>query len=115
MLTREGAVCASGGSRDGLSDELSRLLDKKVADDENSGHPSRPDAAGRQLDDLGDVLLLPEVAAVLRTSTRTVKRHLRAATFPIPTLPGIDKRVRFAKADVEQFLRGGHKVRRGSL
>ena len=67
--------------------------------------PSDPPETGVRLDDLGDVLLMSEIAAVLRTSTRTIKRHLRAGTFPIPSLPGIDKRVRFARADVARYLR----------
>jgi len=72
--------------------------------------PSDEPETDVRLDDLGDVLLLPEIAAVLRTSTRTIKRHLRAGTFPIPSLPGIDKRLRFAKADVARYL---HRDRRG--
>jgi predicted site-specific integrase-resolvase len=64
----------------------------------------RPPTAIR-VEDLGDVLFLTDVAAVLRTSTRTIKRHLRAGTFPIPSLPGIDKRVRFARVDVARYLR----------
>ena len=74
--------------------------------------PSERTDTHSRLDDLGDVLLLTELAVVLRTSTRTIKRHLRAGTFPIPTLPGIDKRVRFAKAGVERYLHrdsGGRK------
>ena len=62
-----------------------------------------------RLDDFSDVLLLADIAAVLRTSERTVKRRLRAGTFPIPVLPGIDKRIRFAKADVERFVRMDRK------
>ena len=58
-----------------------------------------------RLSDFGDVLVLNELAIVLRTSTRTIKRRLRAGTFPIPTLPSIDKRHRFARADVEKFLK----------
>ena len=61
-------------------------------------------AEPRGLDSLGDVLLLDEVAEVLRTSTRTIKRQLRAGTFPIRRLEGIDKRHRWAKADVDRYL-----------
>ena len=67
--------------------------------------PSERTDTHSRLDDLGDVLLLAELAVVLRTSTRTIKRHLRAGTFPIPILLGIDKCVRFARADVERYLR----------
>lgn len=69
--------------------------------------PDEP-TAGR-LDEFGDVLLLDEVAEVLRTSTRTIKRHLRAGTFPIPRLLGIDKRLRFAKTDVARFVGDGRR------
>ncbi len=74
--------------------------------------PSERTDTHSRLDDLGDVLLMTELAVVLRTSTRTIKRHLRAGTFPIPMLLGIDKRVRFARTDVERYLRrdrGGRK------
>ena len=57
-----------------------------------------------RLDDYGDVLFLPDLATVLKTSERTIKRRLRAGTFPIRTLPSIDKRHRFAKVDVARFL-----------
>ena len=85
-------------------------LDPPVA--EGRYLPSRRTDTPSRLDDFGDVLLLTELAVVLRTSTRTVKRHLRAGTFPIPMLLGIDKRVRFARAEVERYLhrdRGGRK------
>ena len=72
---------------------------------ELSSHDRELPPRAPRLDDFGDVLLVPDIAVVLRTSPRTVKRHLRAGTFPIVTIDGIDKRVRFAKADVERFLR----------
>jgi len=50
------------------------------------------------------VLLLPDLARVLRTSTRTIKRGLRAGTFPIQPLRGIDSRLRWSRKDVDMFL-----------
>lgn len=50
------------------------------------------------------VLLLPDLARVLQTSPRTIKRGLRARTFPIPTIKGIDKKLRWSSVDVERFL-----------
>jgi len=41
-----------------------------------------------RLSDFGDVLMLNELAIVLRTSPRTLKRRLRAGTLPIPTPAG---------------------------
>ena len=68
-------------------------------------------AEPRLLDTLGDVLILDELAEVLRTLPRTIKRHLRACSFPIPRLAGIDKRLRFAKADVERYVQRKDKTR----
>lgn len=73
---------------------------------------AKAQASRDRLDDFGDVLLLRDVAAVLKTSDRTIKRRLRAGTFPIRTLPSINKRRRFAKVDVARFLnrqQGGQK------
>lgn len=53
---------------------------------------------------LPPVLLLDDMAQVMRTSTRTIKRGLRAGTFPIRPIRGIDKKIRFAGGDVERFL-----------
>jgi len=68
------------------------------------------------------VLLIQDVAAVLRTSRRTVERKLQQGLFPIrpmtsPRSPiGIDKRYRWARADVEQFLAGGfHSFERNAV
>ena len=91
--------------------EPSRSISTEATQDSPVSQPSGQDRVGSRLSDLGDVLVLIEIAAVLRTSTRTIKRHLRAGTFPIPTLLGIDKRVRFAKADVERFLRRENRGR----
>lgn len=57
-----------------------------------------------RLDALPDVLTLRELAHVLRCSESTIKRRLRANSFPIPKLRGLDKRTRFAKAAVRRYL-----------
>ena len=58
-----------------------------------------------RLDECGDVLVLDELGDVLRISTRTIKRRLRAGTCPIRALHGLDRKWRWAKADVEKYLR----------
>ena len=68
------------------------------------------DALAR-LEALPDVLTLRELARVLRCSESTIKRRLRAGVFPIPTLRGLDKRVRFAKAAVARYLDAGGRAR----
>ena len=66
--------------------------------------------------DLPAVLLITDVALALRTSVRTVRRGLTSGTFPIapmtsPIAPiGIDRRYRWARRDVEQFLDGGFRA-----
>ncbi len=62
------------------------------------------------LDDCNDVLTIGELASVLLSSETTIKRRLRAGTFPIRHLTGIDSRKRWSRADVRRYLDGG-KVR----
>ena len=68
------------------------------------------DALAR-LDALPDVLTLRELAAVLRCSESTIKRRRRAGVFRIPTLHGLDKRMRFAKAAVVDYLDAAGRTR----
>lgn len=58
-------------------------------------------------DGLPAVLLLDDVAALLRCSTTTIKRRLRARVFPVAPLAGIDKRPRWSKAAVLRWLESG--------
>ncbi len=58
------------------------------------------------LEDCGDVLTLEDVASVLVTSPTTIKRRLRAGTFPIRPLLGIDRRRRWSRTDVRRYLDG---------
>ena len=68
------------------------------------------DALAR-LEALPDVLTLRELARVLRCSESTIKRRLRAGVFPIPTLRGVDKRMRFAKTAVVRYLDSNGRAR----
>ena len=65
-----------------------------------------------RLEALPDVLTLRELAGVLRCSESTIKRRLRVGVFPIPTLRGLDKRVRFAKAAVVRYLEASGRARK---
>ena len=62
----------------------------------------RADAVGTET--LPEVLFLDDVAALLRCSPSTIKRRLRARVFPVAPLPGIDKRHRWSKAAVLEWL-----------
>jgi hypothetical protein len=60
-----------------------------------------------------DVLLLRDLAKVLRCSIPTIRNRMRMGVFPIrpfsgPNIPGIDKVYRWRKADVDRFLRGAY-------
>jgi hypothetical protein len=72
---------------------------------------SKPDTAATLAEPLKPVPdLLPavlfdeDVCGVLRISLTTLKRRRHAGAFPIPELPLLDKRHRYARADVEAFL-----------
>ena len=56
---------------------------------------------------LPEVLFLEDVAALLRCSPSTIKRRLRAHVFPVAPLPGIDKRRRWSKAALLEWLAVG--------
>lgn len=55
-------------------------------------------------DDLPDVLLIDDLARVLRCSTRTIERRLAAKANLPPRLPSIDSSHRWARATVEEWL-----------
>ena len=65
--------------------------------------------------DLPAVLLITDLAQALRTSVRSIRRGLRRGDFPLrpmssPTMRlGMDKKYRWARTDVEQFLAGGFR------
>ena len=63
--------------------------------------------ANVDVDALPEVLFLEDVAVLLRCSPSTIKRRLRAHVFPVAPLPGIDKRPRWSKAALAQWLTVG--------
>jgi len=54
--------------------------------------------------DIPNVCFIDDVARALRTSRRSIQRRLAVGTFPIPTLPSVDSRRRWAGEDVRQFI-----------
>ena len=62
---------------------------------------------GAAADALPEVLFMDDVAALLRCSPSTIKRRLRARVFPVAPLPGIDKRPRWSKAALLEWLAAG--------
>lgn len=55
-----------------------------------------------------EVLFIDEVARELKSSVRTLKRMIRAGTFPIPETFKIDRRRRWSRAVVIHYIREGH-------
>ena len=70
------------------------------------------EATDDESDALPEVLFLEDVAALLRCSPSTLKRRLRARVFPVAPIRGIDKRPRWSRAAVMQWLAVGGPVRR---
>jgi predicted DNA-binding transcriptional regulator AlpA len=62
-----------------------------------------------------DVLFIDDVARELRTSRTTIARLRRQRLFPIPELPSIDKRPRWSRAAVDQYLAGERAPKRSPL
>jgi transcriptional regulator with XRE-family HTH domain len=54
--------------------------------------------------DYGGALLIADMVRVLKTSDNTIRRRLRAGTFPIPPLDGIDNRLRWSGPVVKRWL-----------
>ena len=57
--------------------------------------------------DPSEVLFIEDVADLLRTSPSTIRRRLRAGVFPVPPLPGIDKRLRWSRRSFDSWFRKG--------
>lgn len=54
--------------------------------------------------DFDGTLLITDMCRVLKTSDETIRRRLREGTFPIPTVKGIDNRLRWAGPVVKRWL-----------
>lgn len=54
------------------------------------------------------VVLIDELAAMLKTSVKTIRKRIYARAFPIPDIKGIDSKYRWSRAEVLAFIdRGG--------
>jgi MerR HTH family regulatory protein len=53
-----------------------------------------------------DVMLIDEVAKVLKITPKQIRRLERRGAFPIPRLPKLDRHPRYPRALVERFALG---------
>lgn len=53
-----------------------------------------------------DVMLIDEVARVLKITPKQIRRLERRGAFPIPRLPKLDRHPRYARVLVERFALG---------
>ena len=72
---------------------------------------SRHDEARRTAMELSsnaaDVMLIDEVARVLKITPKQIRRLERRGAFPIPRLPKLDRHPRYSRALVKRFALGG--------
>ena len=66
--------------------------------------PNGGNSVPGRLDGLPDVLFVEDLAMVFRCSPSTIRRRVRAGVLGIPTLPGVDKRLRFSRAALVAWL-----------
>jgi hypothetical protein len=59
--------------------------------------------------ELPPVCFIDDVARAIKTSRRTIERRRKHGAFPIPELPGVDKRPRWSREDVQRYLEGQRK------
>ena len=70
--------------------------------------PPRSSPWVRRVRDLPDLVLLDDLACLLRSRSSTLRRPVRGSVFPVPPLPAVDIRRRFSRAAVGRCLaRGG--------
>ena len=71
------------------------------------GDPSDSDITS---DELPDVLFLGDLATLLRCHPKTIRRRIEARVFPVAPIPGIDRRPRWSKTAVLQWLATGGSI-----
>lgn len=74
--------------------------------------PWDPDVASAELP---EVLFLEDLATLLRCHPRTIRRRLNAHALPVSPIQGIDRRPRWSKAAVLQWLATGAGRRKPAL
>ncbi len=67
----------------------------------------------RELETLPAVLLIGDLARLLRCSPSTIRRRLADGVFPIAPLPSLGRTLRWHTADVRRWLERGGTVARG--
>ncbi len=60
--------------------------------------------------ELRPVVLIDELADMLGTSVKTIRKRLYAKAFPIPCIEGIDKKYRWSRSEVMAFIERGGAV-----
>ena len=70
--------------------------------------PERPRELADEAIQIPAVCFLEDVCRILRVARRTAEKLRRHRAFPIPELPSLDRRPRFAGADVRAFLERRH-------
>lgn len=73
----------------------------------------QPQRDSDRVDALPHVLFIPDLCRVLGISRSTVEKLRRHGCFPIPELPPLDKRPRWGRLAVEQFLASSERRRHG--
>lgn len=64
------------------------------------------------VEELPDVCFLDDLARLFRIHRRTLERLRAAKALPFSELPSLDKRPRYAKAEIRRFLESGQAIRR---
>lgn len=80
---------------------------REIGTDAAVAAPEDPRAPQQDAD---PVVLIDELARILKTSTRNLQRQLRAGTFFIPELPKVDRRHRWSRVVVAQYIAEGHAL-----
>jgi len=70
------------------------------------------DTVAATLHNAPDILFIEDLASLFRVSRTTIERRRRNGSFPIAELPAIDKRPRYAKSAVEEYLSSTSTSRR---
>lgn len=87
--------------RERQPDWIGERIRGRAAGRRGNRDPWDPDVAS---DELPDVLFLDDLAALLRCHPKTIRRRLDAHVFPVAPIPGIDRRPRWSKAAVLEWL-----------
>lgn len=85
---------------DGVADEPRGVVDVELVHDP-AAVPGR--TAMERSSNTPDVMLIDEVARLLKITPEQIRRLERRGAFPIPRLPKLDRHPRYARVLVERF------------